>query len=764
MKSLNSCNLTNLYTKTNVINISNDFKQIIEQSRDGVFGIEVMANKGATNFTLVSPSFIKRNGKLKSSNQNQLMAVASVYEGYLYEPFFLPLCTDFDGELIKRLQSLAFILNDHESIFIQWLFKKASYNWQDKAIQMYSSYILGNDQPLTSSFGRRIQDRMIHLMRRFGTSSEVRDYINEAEQKIISEGYCFKLNIIIDSSTERRKQIISSLEGLFNQYTYFNAIKISKVKGKNLQQQINNCVMTPDTKYQILSVQEILSLFGGNNGFIIEEKIIDTSNQNEFQFVKNVIELLPDYPLQKVSSREGLTHAVEEALKRVGITNQARVYNAIVTTGIRLTVLQFDIPKDKNLTDITKKQTDIRAALGVTNLSIEQGDAADTVRMLIPNEQQTIVGLRALLEVEPFKEFSKKNKLSFVVGVNEINEPINLSLAKLPHLLVTGTTGSGKSVFINQMAITLMLTNSPKELQMIMIDPKMVEFQHYEDFPHVQELVSEMDRVEELLDELTKQMDKRYTIFKDVGVKNISLYNDKVQNKELKDTEIMPYIVCIIDEYADLKDTNPEIENYVARLTQKSRAAGIHLVLCTQRPSSNIISGKIKANVPNAISFNLSNSNNYKTVFGTGIPYTLLGNGDGVMKIEGWGKEFQRFQSPILSPDEKIEFQVYQSLAKYLNKQYAYSTTSKDEKTETVSEQNEGDNEDESLYKLKQIIADTKETRSTELRRYMGIKNLKLTDLMKKLVAEGFLEIGRTKQEGYKINEAKLNEWISKNQ
>lgn len=237
-----------------------------------------------------------------------------------------------------------------------------------------------------------------------------------------------------------------------------------------------------------------------------------------------------------------------------------------------------------------------------------------------------------------------------------------------------------------------------------------------------------------------------------------------MQNKELKDTEIMPYIVCIIDEYADLKDTNPEIENYVARLTQKSRAAGIHLVLCTQRPSSNIISGKIKANVPNAISFNLSNSNNYKTVFGTGIPYTLLGNGDGVMKIEGWGKEFQRFQSPILSPDEKIEFQVYQSLAKYLNKQYAYSTTSKDEKTETVSEQNEGDNEDESLYKLKQIIADTKETRSTELRRYMGIKNLKLTDLMKKLVAEGFLEIGRTKQEGYKINEAKLNEWISKNQ
>lgn len=765
MKSLNYENLTNLYTKTNARTISNDFKQIINQSRYGVCGIEMMVNKGVTDFTLVSPSFLRQSDKMKNSYKDYLTGARGFYEGYLYQPFFLPICTTWNGEFIERFQSLSFFLKNNESIFIQWLFKKA-FNWQEKAIEMYSSYLLGNDYPFTFRVGRKIQEKMINVMDKFGVSVDVREYIEEAEQKIVSNGYYFKLNIIVNSSMEREKQIIDRLGAVFDQYTYFNNIKLSKVKGKNMLQQIENCIMSVDRKYQILSMREILSLFGGNDVPIIEDVFAENKTQYELQktvIINDAIELLPDYPIQKVQVKDGLIQDISESLKRVGIASQARVYNPIVTTGIRLTVIQFDIPKEKNLTHLTSKQKDIQAALGVNSLSIEQGDAADTVRMLIPNEQPAIVSLRSLLESDYFKQYCEKNELAFVVGLDEVNNPIVLSLAELRHLLVTGTTGSGKSVFINQLAVTLMLNNTPNELQMIMIDPKMVELQQYANFPHVKEVVTDMDKAEQILFELINEMERRYSTFNDAGVRFITTYNDMVRNGELEDAEIIPYIVCIIDEYADLKDTHPTVEKHIARFAQKARAAGIHLVIGTQRPSVDVISGRIKANIINAISFNLSNTNNYRTVFGTGIPYTLLGKGDGCMKIEGWSKQFQRFQSPILSPDEKIERQVYEDLAEYLNMKYANNSemNSVEQIETTVELEQEEECESDNLHKLKQIIAETGETRTTELRKHMGVKNVTLSNLMTELVSEGFLEMGKTRREGYKINEEKLNEWMT---
>lgn len=221
----------------------------------------------------------------------------------------------------------------------------------------------------------------------------------------------------------------------------------------------------------------------------------------------------------------------------------------------------------------------------------------------------------------------------------------------------------------------------------------------------------------------------------------------------------MPYKVCIIDEYADLKTLFPEVEDFIGRLGQKARAAGIHLIIATQRPDSKVISGRIKSVIPNAISFNLNNNINYKTVFGSGIPYSnLLGKGDGVMKIEGYSKEFQRFQSPIVSPNELEEEQVYKKLEKYFKGKYS------DVGKELINPHGNNDNSNNlniHLNRLKKIIANTRETRVTPLRDLIGVKMTTMVKLMNILVEEGWFIKHNSKAKGYELiakNEL-LNKW-----
>nr|WP_285842061.1 FtsK/SpoIIIE domain-containing protein [Ureibacillus chungkukjangi] len=741
-------NLTNIFTDVNQNNISQRLRKTIEQSQDGVSGVEILMKRGVTNFTLVSPPFLRNNSHRVDGNKKQVLENSKFYEGYLSRPFFLPICDTLNGEFIGLVKLLSEALNEDESIYIQWLFTKA-YNWKDTAIEMYSSYILGNDHPLPFKVARKFQDKSLKLFNKLGSTSENRSYIEEAEQKIASEGYRFQLRVGINCSSSRLEYLISRVENLFKQYTFYNSIKLAKVNSKNITQQIEECVVSPDSKFQILTLREILSLFGGNDIEVNNEEVAEVVNEVRDK-VNSVIELLPNYPMQEVPERDGIVQDIAEALKRVGLTQQARVYNASVITGVRLTVVQADIPKGLNLTNLTSKTVDIQAALGVNSLGIEQGDVKDTVKFSIPNEKPAIVALRTLLEHESFKQYSRENKLAFVCGLSEINEPIYLSLTKLIHLLISGKSGSGKSIFVNGLVTTLTLTHTPQELKLILIDPKMVELQHFENFLHVDSVITDMDKAEGVLGDLTKEMDNRYSIFKKAGTKNINLYNEKVLNGELEEKEIMPFIVCVIDEYADLYSTHSIVEKHIERLGSKSRAAGIHIVLCTQRPSSDIVSGRIKANVANAISFNLTTSNNYKTVFGTGIPYTLLNKGDGCFKVEGWSKEFQRFQSAIISPDESEEERVYKELAEYLKKQYSKPNV-KSTIEEEFENEDENDQEDENLNKLKKIIANTKETRTTELRKMLGVKNTTLSSLMKRLVDENWLEIGKSKQEGYKL-------------
>lgn len=725
-------NLSNCFTDTD--DVSSSLQRIIPEVTDTLFGLEIEMTPGVVRKSLITPPHIRLSEHTRKHREASTDGF-TFYEGYLSRPHFLPLYGALRGQFIRDIEEIS--LYGEERVYIQWLFRK-KYNWKEKALDMYRSYLEGNEYPSSSKIGRVLQEKTLSVLNRIASFSPSPEYIEEVEEKLLSDGFQFQLRVAMQTS--REEVIKSSILNALTQYDAYNSIRLFKQTHNKAVEHFESCVLTSDTSEQIISTQELFSLLGGETQSIPSIEVAATKP------IGGAIDLLPKYTRENVVADETLIGRIAESLKRVGLIDKARIYNESMTAGIRLTVVQCDIPKGKNLTHITQKSKDIQAALGVPSLGVEQGETADTVKFVIPNEEPAVICLREIIEQSDFIKYKKENPLAFAAGVDEVNNPIYLSLAKLVHLLVAGTTGSGKSVFINSLVTTLLVNYTPEELRMVMIDPKMVELQQYKDFPHVNKVVTEMQEAGRELERLVVEMENRYQQFKDAGVKNIQLYNKKSPDK-------MPYTVCVIDEYADLKDTNKEVEEYIARLGQKARAAGIHLVLATQRPSADIVSGRIKANIPNAISFNLNNNTNYKTVFGSGISYKLLGKGDGVMKIEGYPKEFQRFQSAIISPDETKEAEVYKNLSEYYSGKFP-----KVVEPEIVEEESE-DNEE--LNKLKQVIADTGETRVEHLRKELGVKTTKMKDLMGALVEEGWLIKHKERSKGYELvaEDSVLSEW-----
>jgi S-DNA-T family DNA segregation ATPase FtsK/SpoIIIE len=382
---------------------------------------------------------------------------------------------------------------------------------------------------------------------------------------------------------------------------------------------------------------------------------------------------------------------------------------------------------------------DIQAALGNQNVSVEIGDKPDTVNVFLPLEERGVLYFRGIIESEEFQEWCKTNPLPFVIGENVNGGLMFGCLAELRHLLVAGATGSGKSVFVNLLLLSLILNVPADELALYLVDPKQVEYTFFDGFPQVKKIITDMKKADRLLESLVNEMEKRYDLFAKSGVKNIATYN---KNSEQK----LPYIVTAIDEYADLVIVNPKVEEHLVRLGQKARAAGIHLIICTQKPLADIVTSVLKSNLPSAISFRLKTSQDYMTVFGKGIPYNLLGKGDGVCRLEGQMREYERFQSPILTLTEEDEEGIYDDLKELFKDVVVDNGELEEVKVE------------EPIDKLKRVIATTNDLRVTSLQSNMGIAIGKVIELLKQLVEEEWLvKDGR----GYKVNvdEDELSKW-----
>jgi S-DNA-T family DNA segregation ATPase FtsK/SpoIIIE len=242
----------------------------------------------------------------------------------------------------------------------------------------------------------------------------------------------------------------------------------------------------------------------------------------------------------------------------------------------------------------------------------------------VPNSDKTLVSLRAVLEDESFGK--GKGALRVALGKGVSGQAISASLAEMPHLLIAGATGSGKSVCINAIISTLLFTHAPEQLRFLLIDPKMVELTSFNGIPHLlAPVVTDFEQVVGALAWITREMERRYKLFASTGSRSVSGYNHKVGAKG----EQLPYLVVVIDELADLMMMAPdEVERYICRIAQMARATGIHLVLATQRPSVDVVTGLIKANFPTRIAFAVTSQIDSRVILDMPGAERLLGRGD----------------------------------------------------------------------------------------------------------------------------------------
>ena len=321
---------------------------------------------------------------------------------------------------------------------------------------------------------------------------------------------------------------------------------------------------------------------------------------------------------------------LEEVLSDFGISGKV----VEVNVGPSVTQYELEISSGTKMSKITGLSKEISLALAKKDVRIQAPiPGKGTVGIELANDTTSPVGLREILESVP--EAKKNSKLMVALGKNIMGNSIFCEIDKTPHLLVAGATGSGKSVCINCIIASILMRTKPSEVKLMLVDPKKVELSMYNGIPHLlMPVVTDPRKANDALKRIVREMEERYDIFSEKNVKNITTYNEWVdkQNEHRSDEEKiahMPYIVVIVDELADLMlVASKEVEDSIMRITQMARAAGIHLIIATQRPSTDVITGVIKANIPSRIAFAVSSNIDSRTILDQGGAEKLLGKGD----------------------------------------------------------------------------------------------------------------------------------------
>lgn len=334
---------------------------------------------------------------------------------------------------------------------------------------------------------------------------------------------------------------------------------------------------------------------------------------------------------RKSRTSTNATVAKQQGQKLIDILYEYGVNAKLVQIHIGPSVTKFEIKPELGVrvSKISNLANDIKMALAATDLRIEAPiPGKSAVGIEIPNVEKTPVQMKELMQSIP-KEFDSK-KLLFCLGKDLTGDNVYGELNRMPHLLIAGATGSGKSVCVNSIICSLLLRTKPDEVKMILIDPKKVEFTPYNDVPHLlAPVITDGDLANKGLKVVVEMMDHRYDLFGNLGVRNIQAYNEYVLNHPDEHLKPLAPLVVIIDELADLMlVAAKEVEASIQRITQLARAAGIHLVVATQRPSVDVITGVIKANIPSRIAFAVSQAVDSRTILDQAGAEQLLGNGD----------------------------------------------------------------------------------------------------------------------------------------
>lgn len=469
------------------------------------------------------------------------------------------------------------------------------------------------------------------------------------------------------------------------------------------------------------------------------KKLLDQIERGKVEKPKDFV--LP--PLKFLNDPPKRSHNVNEAEIDQQISNlldklrKFKIDGDVVRTytGPIVTTFEFRPAPHIKVSKILTLQDDLAMALKAQTIRIQAPiPGKDVVGIEVPNQNLETIYLKEILESEIFKNAS--SPLTMALGKDIVGAPFVTDLKKLPHLLIAGTTGSGKSVGINAMLLSLLYRNSPRTLRLMMIDPKMLEFSIYNDIPHLlTPVITEAKKAITALANMVAEMERRYKIMSQTRTKNIESYNEKMKSEG---GEQFPYIVVIIDELADLMMTSgKDVELYIGRLAQMARASGIHLIVATQRPSVDVVTGLIKANLPSRISYRVGQKIDSKVILDQMGAESLLGRGDMLFTPPG-SPGVIRLHAPFAS-EKEIE-----TIVNFLKEQqeviYDEKFLVEEGSSRSVAAGALGEDELDELYEeAKEIILSEQKTSISYLQRRLKIGYNKAANIIEQMEKMGVL-------------------------
>jgi len=506
-------------------------------------------------------------------------------------------------------------------------------------------------------------------------------------------------------------------------------------------------------------------------------RIVDTSAATEVEKVKANASPSTEAgyqmpPFDLFDQGEDPAVVIDEALQQQLNDNAAQLVTTLNHYGVRgqireiqpgptVTTYELEPEAGTKVSKIASLADDLAMSLGCQVRIIAPIPGKKRVGFEVPNRERKTVNLRELIEDRRFQEM--KAPLPVVLGRDIVGKPFYADLASMPHVLVAGATGAGKSVGLNVMLVSLLCRRSPEDLRLLMIDPKVVELQSFDRIPHMLlPVVTDTRQAANALKWAVDEMERRYQLLANAGTKNITTYNawvKRVHNGEVRGYEVpkptvvasedgsvvefgvekeapklpekLPYIVLVVDEFADLMmQQGKDVEASIARLAQKARAAGMHVILATQRPSVDVITGMIKANFPSRIAFKVTQRNDSRTILDEQGAEHLLGRGDMLVKLNG-SNETRRVQCPFVS-EEEVE-----RVTSFLRQQGepTYDDSILLPRDEDGEEAGEDAEQDAKYDEAVQVVAETRRCSTSWLQRKLGIgynRAAKIVEMMEK--------------------------------
>jgi len=500
-----------------------------------------------------------------------------------------------------------------------------------------------------------------------------------------------------------------------------------------------------DTEETTEQAQEKVTQSGVEILNVVEEneKLLEEIDRGEMDKPKNYklppLKFLADPPKRNNHVNESeIDQKISDLLDKL---RRFKIDGDVVRTysGPVVTTFEFKPAPHIKVSKILTLQDDLAMALRAQTIRIQAPvPGKDVVGIEVPNKKIETIFLKEILQSDIYKNSS--SPLTIALGKDIVGNPFVTDLKKLPHLLIAGTTGSGKSVGINAMLLSLLYRNSPDTLKLLMIDPKMLEFSIYNDIPHLlTPVITKPKHAITALANMVSEMERRYKILSQSKTKNIENYNEKAKKLGMPH---IPYIVVIIDELADLMMTSgKEVEFYVSRLAQMARASGIHLLVATQRPSVDVVTGLIKANLPSRISFKVGQKIDSKVILDASGADSLLGRGDMLFTPPG-SSGLIRLHAPFAS-EEEIE-----KVVEYLKKQQTveYDESFLKESESSASSGASVDDEIDELFEdAKNIVLNEKKCSISYIQRRLQIGYNRAARIVEQLEATGVLSSPNSK-------------------